>query len=110
MWIAEDSCPEYMLKAEECLRQEEERVQHYLHISTKPKLLEQVRSSRGALVGWRACPMTGALRAKGPTTGAQTGSDQRCNAASMSRRKLQCQCPSVGLSMDTGTFTKACRN
>lgn len=44
VWIAEDSCPEYMLKAEECLRQEEERVQHYLHISTKPKLLEQVSS------------------------------------------------------------------
>lgn len=44
VWIAEDSCPEYMLKAEECLRQEEDRVQHYLHISTKPKLLEQVRS------------------------------------------------------------------
>lgn len=43
MWIAEDSCPEYMVKAEECLRAEEDRVQHYLHISTKPKLLEQVR-------------------------------------------------------------------
>jgi hypothetical protein len=43
VWIAEDSCPEYMVKAEECLRAEEDRVQHYLHISTKPKLLEQVR-------------------------------------------------------------------
>jgi Cullin family len=43
VWIAEDSCPEYMVKAEECLRQEEDRVQHYLHISTKPKLLEQVQ-------------------------------------------------------------------
>lgn len=43
MWIAEDSCPEYMVKAEECLRAEEDRVQHYLHISTKPKLLEQAR-------------------------------------------------------------------
>jgi hypothetical protein len=42
VWIAEDSCPEYMVKAEECLRQEEDRVLHYLHISTKPKLLEQV--------------------------------------------------------------------
>jgi cullin 1 len=44
VWIAEDSCPEYMVKAEECLRAEEDRVQHYLHISTKPKLLEQVET------------------------------------------------------------------
>ena len=42
MWITEDSCPEYMLKAEDCLRAEEERVHNYLHISTRPKLLEQV--------------------------------------------------------------------
>mmetsp|Transcript_15091 Transcript_15091/g.45575 ORF Transcript_15091/g.45575 Transcript_15091/m.45575 type:complete len:755 (-) Transcript_15091:786-3050(-) len=44
VWVAEDSCPDYMLKAEACLRQEEERVGNYLHISTKPKLLEQVEN------------------------------------------------------------------
>jgi len=38
----EDSCPDYMLKAEECLKAEEERVDGYLHIDSKPKLLEQV--------------------------------------------------------------------
>lgn len=43
-WINEDSCPEYMLKAEECLRLEEERVDNYLHSSTKPKLLREVET------------------------------------------------------------------
>lgn len=43
-WIQEDSCPEYMVKAEECLRQEEERVQNYLHQSSKPKLLKRVET------------------------------------------------------------------
>lgn len=42
-WIAEDSCPEYMVKAETYLKQEEARVAEYLHISTKPKLLDQVQ-------------------------------------------------------------------
>ena len=40
----EDSCPDYMLKAEECLRAEEERVAHYLHASTKVKLLRAVET------------------------------------------------------------------
>lgn len=40
----EDSCPDYMLKAEECLRAEEERVVHYLHASTKVKLLRAVET------------------------------------------------------------------
>jgi hypothetical protein len=31
------------VQAEECLRLEEERVDNYLHTSTKPKLLKQVR-------------------------------------------------------------------
>jgi hypothetical protein len=31
------------VQAEECLRLEEERVDNYLHASTKPKLLKQVR-------------------------------------------------------------------
>jgi cullin 1 len=43
-WIAADSCPEYMVKAEECLRLEEERVDHYLHAATKPKLLKEVEA------------------------------------------------------------------
>ncbi|MCI28501.1 cullin-1-like [Trifolium medium] len=39
-WILEDSCPDYMLKAEECLKREKDRVAHYLHSSSEPKLLE----------------------------------------------------------------------
>ncbi|KHN02982.1 Cullin-1 [Glycine soja] len=39
-WILEDSCPDYMLKAEECLKREKDRVAHYLHSSREPKLLE----------------------------------------------------------------------
>lgn len=45
MWIQQDSCPDYMLKAEDCLRAEEERVNNYLHQSSKTKLLEQARPS-----------------------------------------------------------------
>lgn len=43
-WILEDSCPDYMLKAEECLKREKERVAHYLHSSSEQKLLEKVQS------------------------------------------------------------------
>ncbi|KAM3357884.1 cullin-1 [Capsicum galapagoense] len=39
-WILEDSCPDYMLKAEECLKREKDRVSHYLHLSSETKLLE----------------------------------------------------------------------
>ncbi|KAF1887345.1 hypothetical protein Lal_00040947 [Lupinus albus] len=42
-WILEDSCPGYMLKAEECLKREKDRVAHYLHSSSEPKLLEKVQ-------------------------------------------------------------------
>nr|GEY14245.1 cullin-1 [Tanacetum cinerariifolium] len=42
-WILEDSCPDYMLKAEECLKREKDRVNHYLHSSSEPKLLERVQ-------------------------------------------------------------------
>jgi cullin 1 len=42
-WILEDSCPDYMLKAEECLKREKDRVGHYLHSSSEPKLLEKVQ-------------------------------------------------------------------
>jgi hypothetical protein len=34
-WIEQDSCPDYMQKADECLQKEEERVENYLHSSTK---------------------------------------------------------------------------
>ncbi|BAF16573.1 cullin-1-like isoform X2 [Oryza sativa Japonica Group] len=43
-WILEDSCPDYMIKAEECLKKEKERVGHYLHISSEQKLLEKVQN------------------------------------------------------------------
>ncbi|KAJ6719735.1 CULLIN 3B [Salix purpurea] len=42
-WILDDSCPDYMLKAEECLMREKDRVSHYLHSSSEPKLLEKVQ-------------------------------------------------------------------
>jgi len=41
-WIAEDSCPAYLIKAEECLHSERERVQQYLHQSTESKLISKV--------------------------------------------------------------------
>ncbi|CAA2985391.1 cullin-1 isoform X1 [Olea europaea subsp. europaea] len=41
-WILEDSCPDYMLKAEECLKREKDRVSRYLHSSSETKLLEKV--------------------------------------------------------------------
>ncbi|KAI4349627.1 hypothetical protein L6164_010192 [Bauhinia variegata] len=42
-WIEADSCPDYMLKAEQCLKRERDRVSHYLHISSEPKLVERVQ-------------------------------------------------------------------
>ncbi|KAL7198907.1 hypothetical protein ACSBR2_021240 [Camellia fascicularis] len=43
-WIVEDSCPDYMLKAEECLKKERDRVSHYLHSSSEQKLVEKVQN------------------------------------------------------------------
>ncbi|AEE31948.1 Cullin family protein [Arabidopsis thaliana] len=43
-WSQEDSCPDYMLKAEECLKLEKERVTNYLHSTTEPKLVEKVQN------------------------------------------------------------------
>ena len=40
----EDTCPDYMLKAEECLKAEEARVGHYLHLNSKGKLLLEVET------------------------------------------------------------------
>ncbi|XP_042421758.1 cullin-1-like [Zingiber officinale] len=42
-WILVESFPDYMLKVEECLRREKDRVVHYLHVTSEPKLIEQVR-------------------------------------------------------------------
>ncbi|CAI0467380.1 unnamed protein product [Linum tenue] len=50
-WIQEDSCPDYMLKAEECLKREKERVSHYLHSSSEPKLLEKVQNELLSVYG-----------------------------------------------------------
>ncbi|GAA0160430.1 ubiquitin-protein ligase [Lithospermum erythrorhizon] len=43
VWIVEDSCPDYMLKAEDCLKKEKDRVDHYLHSSSEIRLLEKVQ-------------------------------------------------------------------
>ncbi len=65
----QDSCPDYMLKAEDCLRLEEERVENYLHGSTKvgvcvamqlrgPMAYRQAGTSGGCVfvcVGERGC-------------------------------------------------------
>ncbi len=37
-WIEQDSCPDYMQKADDCLQKEEERVENYLHSSTKVRI------------------------------------------------------------------------
>ncbi|KAJ4705264.1 cullin 1 [Melia azedarach] len=42
-WILQDSCSDYMIKAEECLKKEKERVVNYLHYSSEPKLIEKVQ-------------------------------------------------------------------
>ncbi|KAL0878311.1 hypothetical protein Bca101_028017 [Brassica carinata] len=49
-WIQEDSCPEYMIKSEESLKKEKERVAHYLHSDTEPKLVEIVQTHLLVLV------------------------------------------------------------
>ncbi|KAE9460567.1 hypothetical protein C3L33_07583, partial [Rhododendron williamsianum] len=43
-WIVEDSCPDYMFKAEECLKKEKDRVSNYLHSSSEEKLVEKVQN------------------------------------------------------------------
>ncbi|GJT32125.1 cullin-1 [Tanacetum coccineum] len=40
-WIKEDSCLDYMLKAEDCLKKEIDRVDHYFHSRSQPKLIER---------------------------------------------------------------------
>ncbi|CAA7048116.1 unnamed protein product [Microthlaspi erraticum] len=41
-WIEEDSYNDYILKSEECLEKEKERVTHYLPSSSVPKLVKKV--------------------------------------------------------------------
>jgi cullin 1 len=43
LWILEDSSLEYILKVEECLKNEEHKVAHYLHFSRKHNLSETVQ-------------------------------------------------------------------
>ncbi|KAL9140023.1 hypothetical protein ABFS82_14G009600 [Erythranthe guttata] len=43
VWVSNNSCRDYMLKAEECLKREKDRVSHYLHASSETKLLQKVR-------------------------------------------------------------------
>mmetsp|Transcript_7717 Transcript_7717/g.47813 ORF Transcript_7717/g.47813 Transcript_7717/m.47813 type:complete len:793 (+) Transcript_7717:183-2561(+) len=43
-WVVNDGLPEYLVKAEECLHREHERVGHYLHPSSEPRLLETVEA------------------------------------------------------------------
>ena len=43
--MQEDSCPDYMKKAEDCLKTEEDRVDGYLHADSKPKLLAEVEKA-----------------------------------------------------------------
>ncbi|KAH0725712.1 hypothetical protein KY284_001577 [Solanum tuberosum] len=50
-WILEDSYPDYMLKAEKCLKREKDRVSHYLHSSSVTKLLEKVLHELLAVYG-----------------------------------------------------------
>ncbi|TYJ22545.1 hypothetical protein E1A91_A08G132600v1 [Gossypium mustelinum] len=42
-WIEEASCPDYLLKSEECLKKEVDKVSNYLHSSTETKLIEKVQ-------------------------------------------------------------------
>ncbi|MCD7471287.1 Cullin-1 [Datura stramonium] len=43
-WIDKYSYSNYLLKAEECLKKEKDRVSHYLHVSSETKLLEIVKN------------------------------------------------------------------
>ncbi|KAH9738164.1 Cullin-1 [Citrus sinensis] len=42
-WILNDSCPEYMIKAEECLKKERDRAVYYFHTRSESKLIEKVQ-------------------------------------------------------------------
>ncbi|GMI76049.1 cullin 1, AUXIN RESISTANT 6, INCURVATA 13 [Hibiscus trionum] len=42
-WIEEYTCPDYLLKSEECLKKEADRVYNYLQLTTETKLIEKVQ-------------------------------------------------------------------
>lgn len=42
-WILKDPCPDYMRKAEECLKKERDRVSRYLQSNSEEKLVEKVQ-------------------------------------------------------------------
>lgn len=44
LWVQEDSCPDYLQKAEDCLLAEEDRADSYLHATTKKKLLDAAQA------------------------------------------------------------------
>lgn len=44
-WIQEDTCPEYMLKVDQCLDKEKQRVAAYLHATSEQKLLKEVENA-----------------------------------------------------------------
>jgi len=41
-WVEAESCPDYLVRTEECLHKEGERADGYLHASTKEKMLKDV--------------------------------------------------------------------
>ncbi|XP_023643735.1 putative cullin-like protein 2 [Capsella rubella] len=45
MWMKEYSSSDYLLKCDECLKREQERVIHYLYLSTEPKLVEALQEA-----------------------------------------------------------------
>jgi cullin 1 len=42
-WMEQDSCPDYMVKAEKCVEEEEGRLQTYIHQSTREALMRATR-------------------------------------------------------------------
>lgn len=42
-WILKDPCPDYMRKAEECLKKERDTVSRYLQSNSEEKLVEKVQ-------------------------------------------------------------------
>ncbi|XP_010470187.1 PREDICTED: putative cullin-like protein 2 isoform X2 [Camelina sativa] len=45
MWMKECSSSDYLLKCDECLKMEKERVNYYLYSSTEPKLVEALQEA-----------------------------------------------------------------
>ncbi|EOA34616.1 hypothetical protein CARUB_v10022176mg [Capsella rubella] len=45
MWMKEYSSSDYLLKCDECLKREQERVIHYFYLTTEPKLVEALQEA-----------------------------------------------------------------